>query len=61
VLGIIRAPGSRRIAPGAGRALTYFERRRFAFGRPGLMGVAALVGVGIVSVAIALWTVRGYA
>jgi membrane associated rhomboid family serine protease len=42
-------------------ALTYFERRRFAFGRPGLMGVAALVGVGVVSVAIALWTVRGYA
>jgi len=42
-------------------ALTYFDRKRWAYGRPGLMGVAALVGVGVVSVAIALWTVRGYA
>jgi len=42
-------------------ALSYFDRRRLAFGRPGLVGAAALVGVGVVSVAIALWSVRGYA
>ncbi len=42
-------------------ALSHFGRTRSAFGRPGLVGVAALIGVGVVSGAIALWPVRGYA
>ncbi len=42
-------------------ALTHFGRTRSAYGRPGLVSAAALIVVGVVSVAIALWTVRGYA
>ena len=42
-------------------ALSRFGRTHSAYGRPGLIGIAALIGVGVVSVAIALWTVRGYA
>jgi membrane associated rhomboid family serine protease len=42
-------------------ALSRFGRTHASYGRPGLVGVAALIGVGVVSVAIALWTVRGYA
>jgi membrane associated rhomboid family serine protease len=42
-------------------ALSRFGRTHASYGRPGLVGVAALIGVGVVSVAIALWSVRGYA
>jgi membrane associated rhomboid family serine protease len=42
-------------------ALSRFGRGHVAYGRPGLLGVAALVGVGILSVAVSYWKVRGYA
>jgi len=42
-------------------ALSRFGRSHLAYGRPGLAGVAALVGVGILSIAVSYWKVRGYA
>jgi membrane associated rhomboid family serine protease len=42
-------------------ALTRFGRGHVAYGRPGLLGVAALVGVGVLSVLVSYWKVRGYA
>ena len=46
---------------GAALALTRFGRTTLVHGRPGLVGVAALVGVGALSIAVSYWKVRGYA
>ena len=45
----------------AALALTRFGRTRLVYGRPGLVGVVALVGVGLLSVLVSYWKVRGYA
>jgi membrane associated rhomboid family serine protease len=45
----------------AALALTRFGRTSLVHGRPGLIGVAALVGVGVLSIAVSYWKVRGYA
>jgi membrane associated rhomboid family serine protease len=42
-------------------AMSRFGRGHAAYGRPGLIGYAAVVGVGVLSVAVAYWKVRGYA
>jgi membrane associated rhomboid family serine protease len=42
-------------------ALSRFGRGHIAYGRPGLVGIAGLVAVGVASVAVAYWKVRGYA
>jgi hypothetical protein len=42
-------------------ALSRFGRGHAAYGRAGLLGVAGIVAVGIVSIAVAYWKVRGYA
>jgi membrane associated rhomboid family serine protease len=41
--------------------LSRFGRGHAAYGRIGLTGVAGVVGVGLLSVAVAYWRVRGYA
>jgi membrane associated rhomboid family serine protease len=41
--------------------LSRFGRGHVAYGRAGLLGVATLLVVGIVSVAVAYWKARGYA
>jgi membrane associated rhomboid family serine protease len=40
-------------------ALSRFGRGHAVYGRPGLVGVAGLVGVGVLSVAVALWASQG--
>jgi membrane associated rhomboid family serine protease len=45
----------------AALALTRFGRTSLVHGRPGLVGVAALVGVGLLSIVVSYWKVRGYA
>jgi membrane associated rhomboid family serine protease len=42
-------------------AMSRFGRGHVAYGRPGLLGYAALLGVAVLSVAVAYWKVRGYA
>jgi hypothetical protein len=42
-------------------ALSRFGRSHVAYGRPGLLGIAALVGVALLSIAVSYWKVRGYA
>ncbi|MHB8641321.1 MAG: rhomboid family intramembrane serine protease [Gaiellaceae bacterium] len=42
-------------------ALSRFGRGHVAYGRPGLLGSAGLVGVAVLSVAVSYWKVRGYA
>ena len=42
-------------------ALSRFGRGHAVYGRVGLAGIAGLLAVGVVSVAIAYWKVRGYA
>jgi membrane associated rhomboid family serine protease len=42
-------------------ALSRFGRGHAAYGRPGLVGIATVVLVGVVSIAVAFWSVRGYA
>ena len=42
-------------------AMSRFGRSHVAYGRPGLLGVAALMGVALLSVAVSYWKVRGYA
>jgi membrane associated rhomboid family serine protease len=42
-------------------AITELDRRRFRFGRPGLLGAMALLVVAALSIAISYWKVRGYA
>jgi membrane associated rhomboid family serine protease len=41
-------------------ALSRFGRGHAVYGRPGLIGVAGLVGVGLVSVLISYWSVQEY-
>ena len=41
-------------------AMTRFGRISAAYGRPGVLGVAGAIAVGIVSVVVAYWKVRGY-
>jgi membrane associated rhomboid family serine protease len=40
-------------------ALSRFGRGHAVYGRPGLVGVAGLIGVGIISVAVAFWAAQG--
>ena len=42
-------------------AFSRFGRGHAIYGRPGLVGIASVVAVGILSVAISYWKVRGYA
>jgi membrane associated rhomboid family serine protease len=42
-------------------AMSRFGRGHVAYGRPGLVGWVGLLAVGIASVAVAYWKVRGYA
>jgi membrane associated rhomboid family serine protease len=42
-------------------ALTRFGRGHAAYGRPGLLGIAGIVAVGLISIAVAYWKVHGYA
>jgi len=42
-------------------AISRFGRGHVAYGRTGLLGVAALVAVAVLSVAVSYWKVRGYA
>jgi membrane associated rhomboid family serine protease len=41
-------------------ALSRFGRGHVAYGRPGLIGIAGLVAVAVLSVAVSYWKVRGY-
>jgi membrane associated rhomboid family serine protease len=42
-------------------AISRFGRGHIAYGRPGVAGIVGLIAVGVVSVAVAYWKVRGYA
>jgi membrane associated rhomboid family serine protease len=42
-------------------AMSRFGRAHLAYGRPGIVGIAALVAIGILSIAVSYWKVRGYA
>ncbi len=42
-------------------ALSRFGRGHAAYGRAGLFGIAGIVAVGLVSIAVAYWKARGYA
>jgi membrane associated rhomboid family serine protease len=42
-------------------ALSRFGRGHAAYGRAGLLGTVGIVGVGVVSIAVAYWKVKGYA
>jgi membrane associated rhomboid family serine protease len=42
-------------------AMTRFGRVGAAYGRAGAIGIAAMVGVGILSIAVAYWKAKGYA
>jgi membrane associated rhomboid family serine protease len=44
-----------------GLALSRFGRGHALYGRPGVAGVLGVVAVGVVSVVVAYWKVRGYA
>jgi membrane associated rhomboid family serine protease len=44
-----------------GLALSRFGRGHAFYGRPGLVGVLGVVAVGVASVVVAYWKVRGYA
>jgi membrane associated rhomboid family serine protease len=44
-----------------GLALSRFGRGHAFYGRPGLLGVLGVVAVGVASVVVAYWKVRGYA
>ena len=41
--------------------LSRFGRGHAAYGRLGLTGLAGVLGVGLLSIAVAYWRVRGYA
>jgi membrane associated rhomboid family serine protease len=45
----------------AALALSRFGRGHLAYGRPGVVGVVGLLAVGVASVLISYWKVRGYA
>ena len=40
-------------------ALSRFGRGHAVYGRPGLLGVAGLIGVGVISLAVAFWAAQG--
>jgi rhomboid protease GluP len=40
-------------------ALSRFGRGHAVYGRPGVVGVAGLIGVGVLSVAVAFWASQG--
>ncbi len=42
-------------------SMSRFGRGHIAYGRPGIAGIVGLIGVGVVSVAVSYWKVRGYA
>jgi membrane associated rhomboid family serine protease len=42
-------------------ALSRFGRGHAVYGRPGVLGIAAIVAVGVLSVLVAYWKARGYA
>ena len=42
-------------------ALSRFGRGHATYGRPGVLGVAGVIAVGVASVVVAYWKVRGYA
>jgi membrane associated rhomboid family serine protease len=42
-------------------ALSRFGRGHAAYGRPGLAGIAGIMAVGIISIAVAYWKSKGYA
>ena len=42
-------------------ALSRFGRGHAAYGRAGMLGIAGIVAVGLISIAVAYWKVRGYA
>jgi membrane associated rhomboid family serine protease len=42
-------------------ALSRFGRGHAAYGRAGLLGIAGIVAVGVVSIAVAYWKAKGYA
>jgi membrane associated rhomboid family serine protease len=42
-------------------SMSRFGRGHIAYGRPGIVGIVGLIGVGVVSVAVSYWKVRGYA
>jgi membrane associated rhomboid family serine protease len=44
-----------------GLALTRFGRGHAVYGRPGLLGVLGVVAVGVASIVVSYWKVRGYA
>ena len=44
-----------------GLALSRFGRGHALYGRPGVIGVAGVLAVGVASVVVAYWKVRGYA
>jgi membrane associated rhomboid family serine protease len=44
-----------------GLALSRFGRGHAFYGRPGVVGVAGVIAVGVASVVVAYWKVRGYA
>jgi membrane associated rhomboid family serine protease len=44
-----------------GLALSRFGRAHALYGRPGLVGVAGVIAVGLASIVVAYWKVRGYA
>ena len=41
--------------------LSHFGRGHAAYSRVGLWGIAGVLGVGLLSIAVAYWRVRGYA
>jgi hypothetical protein len=41
--------------------LTRFGRGNAAYGRTGLLGIAGIVAVGVISIAVAYWKAKGYA
>jgi hypothetical protein len=45
----------------AALGMTRFGRAHAAYGRPGVLGIATMVLVGIVSVVVAYFKARGYA
>jgi membrane associated rhomboid family serine protease len=42
-------------------AISRFGRGHIAYGRPGIVGIVGLIAVGVASVAVSYWKVRGYA
>jgi membrane associated rhomboid family serine protease len=45
----------------AGFALSRFGRGHAAYGNPGVVGIAGILAVGVLSIAVSYWKTRGYA